>query len=330
MFSDVYKTIERKYEDKRNLILKNYSIQKEKAYKECPRLVEIDKEIAALGIKSSKAALISDFDAKKNLKNELEMNINLLKKEKEDLLGKMNVDLSPNYECDKCKDTGYVITPSGGEMCTCLKQELLNESYNKSNLYRLKNDTFNKFDSSLFSDTVDIQKYGIGISPKQNIEKIKALSEEFIKNFENPEQKNLLFIGTPGIGKTFISSCIANEILKRGYTVLYQTSPLLLDSIFEYKYNNKSASAKELYDNLYKVNLLIIDDLGTENLTAAKFTELFTIINTRLLNPETKTIISSNLSLEDLAKNYDDRILSRLIGNFNICKFFGEDIRLKQ
>lgn len=330
MFSDVYKTIERKYEDKRKSAEKSYSIEKEKAYELNPRLHEIDREISLLGIKSSRAALNSDLTEKENLKAELEIKINLLKREKETILNSMNITLAPKYECDKCSDTGYILTSHGSEMCSCMKQELLNESYNKSNLYRLKNDTFDSFNLDLFSDVANVQKYGVNISPRENMKRIRDLSNTFIENFEKPEQKNLLFIGTPGIGKTFLSSCIANEILKKGYTVLYQTSPMLFDSVFDYKYNTKSISAKELYDNFFKANLLIIDDLGTENLTAAKFTELFAILNTRLLNPKTKTIISSNLSLEDIARNYDDRILSRIIGNFCICKFFGDDIRLKK
>lgn len=329
MFSDVYKSIERKYEDKRKIAEKNYSIEKEKAYELNPRLQEIDKEISLLGIKSSRAALNSDPSKKENLKAELEIKINLLKREKEAILNSMNITLSPKYECDKCKDTGYILTSSGSEMCSCMKQELLNESYNKSNLYRLKNDSFASFNLDLFSDVANVQKYGVNISPRENMQKIREISNTFVENFESPEQKNLLFIGTPGIGKTFLSSCIANEILQKGYTVLYQTSPILFDSIFDHKYNTKSASTKELYDNLFNVNLLIIDDLGTENLTAAKLTELFTILNTRLLNPKTKTIISSNLGLEDIARNYDDRILSRIIGNYCICKFFGDDIRLR-
>ncbi len=131
-----------------------------------------------------------------------------------------------------------------------------------------------------------------------------------------------------GVGKTFISSCIANEIISKDYTVLYQTSSLLLNSIFEYKYS-KQENSKELYDSLFTVNLLIIDDLGTENLTSAKSEELFTIINSRLITPNTKTIISTNLSLNDLSATYDHRIISRLMGNFNIVRFYGEDIRLK-
>lgn len=329
MFSDVYKSIERKYEDKRKIAEKNYSIEKEKTYELNPRLQEIDKEISLLGIKSSRAALNSDPSEKENLKAELEIKINLLKREKETILNSMNITLSPKYECDKCKDTGYILTSSGSEMCSCMKQELLNESYNKSNLYRLKNDSFASFNLDLFSDAANVQKYRENISPRENMQKIREISNTFVENFESPEQKNLLFTGTPGIGKTFLSSCIANEILQKGYTVLYQTSPILFDSIFDHKYNTKSASTKELYDNLFNVNLLIIDDLGTENLTAAKLTELFTILNTRLLNPKTKTIISSNLDLEDIKRIYDERILSRIIGNYYICKFFGDDIRLR-
>ena len=132
-----------------------------------------------------------------------------------------------------------------------------------------------------------------------------------------------------GVGKTFISSCILNKIIKKNYTVLYQTSSLLLNNIFEYKFS-KDSSNKELYDNLLNVNLLIIDDLGTENLTGAKFEELFTIINSRLITPYTKTIISTNFSLEELAKTYDHRILSRLMGHYTILRFYGEDIRLKK
>ena len=102
-----------------------------------------------------------------------------------------------------------------------------------------------------------------------------------------------------------------------------------MDSIFEFKYGNKSKISKELYENLFDVDLLIIDDLGTESQSSAKFAELFSIINSRMLNPKTKTIISTNLNLNQLSKLYDDRIISRLIGQYNICKFYGDDIRLK-
>ena len=144
-------------------------------------------------------------------------------------------------------------------------------------------------------------------------------------------QKNLLFTGNTGLGKSFLSSCIANEILKQGKTVLYQTSPIMFDSIIDYRFGKDNIS-KDIYDNLLSVDLLIIDDLGTESMNKMKFSELFNIINSRLLNNNkiTKTIISTNLSLNNLFSTYDERIVSRFIGNYDICLFFGDDIRLKK
>ncbi|MBO5142889.1 MAG: ATP-binding protein [Clostridia bacterium] len=329
MNPDILRTIEREYEQKRTIAEKNTEYLKNETYEKNPKLAEIDRLIKKLGIEASKTTLVANEKDKEQILKDLTEKIEALKKEKQSILNECGVSLKPNYECDKCKDTGYITIDLKTQMCTCMKQKLINESYNKSNLYRLKNDTFENFNESLYDEKTNIEKYGINISPKENITKIKGLCLDFIENFESAEQKNLLFTGTPGVGKTFLSGCIANEILKKGYTVLYQTSPLLLDSIFEYKFNQKNASSKELYDSLFNVNLLIIDDLGTENLTAARFAELFTVINARLLNPRTKTIISTNLSLENLAKTYDCRVLSRLIGNFNICRFIGDDIRLK-
>jgi len=326
---DLLRSIEREYEQKRTLAEKNTEYLKNETYEKIPKLAEIDSLIKKLGIEASKASLISNEEEKVKILNELTDKIEALKAEKQSILSQQGVSLTPNYECAKCKDTGYITVDYKTEMCSCMKQKFINESYNKSNLYRLKNDTFENFNENLYDENVNLERYSANISPRENIKKIKALSLKFIENFEDANQKNLLFIGTPGVGKTFLSGCIANKIINKGYTVLYQTSPLLLDSIFEYKYNQKNASSKELYDSLFNVNLLIIDDLGTENLTAARFAELFTVINARLLNPKTKTIISTNLTLDKLAKNYDDRVISRLIGNFDICRFIGDDIRLK-
>ena len=150
-----------------------------------------------------------------------------------------------------------------------------------------------------------------------------------INNFDDLNEKNLLFTGNTGLGKTFLSSCIANEILKKQKTVLYQTAPIMLDSIIDYRFGKNSTN---IYNNILDVDLLIIDDLGTECINNMKFTELFNIINTRLLNQNnkaTKTIISTNLSIQNLFNSYDERIVSRLIGNYNICRFYGEDLRFK-
>ena len=136
--------------------------------------------------------------------------------------------------------------------------------------------------------------------------------------------------GYAGTGKTFLSNCIANELLKKGKTVLYQTAPVMFNTIIDARFNKNNVS--EIIDNILNVDLLIIDDLGTETMNSMLFTELFTIINTRLLNQNnhiTKTIISSNLDLKSIYSIYNERIGSRLIGYYNICKFIGDDIRIK-
>lgn len=328
MNSDILKAIEREYEQKRTLAEKNTEYLKNSTYEKYPRLAEIDSLIKKLGIEASKTTLLANHSERENILSNLSKKIDELKSEKESILSKNGISFIPKYECTKCNDTGYIKGAYKTEMCNCMKQKLINIAYNKSNLFRLQNDTFSNFNELLYSETKDSKKYGIEISPRENIKKIKQFSLDFVENFEIPTQKNLLFIGTPGTGKTFLSGCIANEIISKGYTVLYQTAPLLLDSIFDYKYAQRNNASKEIYDNIFQVNLLIIDDLGTENLTTARFSELFTVINARLLNPKTKTIISTNLDLEKLASSYDYRVISRLLGNFQICKFFGDDIRL--
>jgi len=128
-------------------------------------------------------------------------------------------------------------------------------------------------------------------------------------------------------GKTFLSNCIANEVLNMNKTVLYQTAPIMLDEIIDYRFNRNNG---DIYRDILSVDLLIIDDLGTESMNGMKLTELFNIINTRSLSNNTKTLISTNLSISELLKNYDERIFSRFAGNYNICRFFGDDIRLKK
>ena len=155
-----------------------------------------------------------------------------------------------------------------------------------------------------------------------------------INNFDNLDTHNLLFIGNTGLGKTFMSNCIANELIKRGKTVFYQTSPVLLETIIDNKFNRyKDISKDNFYKNVLESDLLIIDDLGTECLNSMKLSELFTILNTRLLNlnnKSTKTIISTNLDIDNIFNNYEERIGSRIAGFYDIYYFFGDDLRFKK
>ena len=322
-------TIRREYEQKRIYAINLNQSSKEQIYEENPKLVEIEREIRSLGIEASKCSLFPNDEAKQKKIATIFEKIKKLKAQKEEIIKKNGLIITPTYECTKCNDTGYITKDGKTTMCSCMKQRIINEYYNKSNLNRLSNETFDNFDDSLYSNTADVEKYNSKVSPRENINKIKKIANNFINKFDEADTKNLLFLGTAGTGKTFLSSCIANEILSKGHTVLYQTAPVLLDSIFKYKFKNDS-KLNSLYDDLFNVDLLIIDDLGTENTSSAKFSELFSIINSRMLNPKVKTIISSNLSWNQISKNYDDRITSRLIGYYDICMFFGNDIRLKK
>jgi len=320
------------YDKKRDEAIRQAEKRKQSLYSQIPRLEEIDSEISLLTIRTSKTLLMQKDNS---LLKDLNKKIDLLRKEKQNLLKKNQIEENfflPQYECMNCKDTGYLENSNYiSSMCNCLKQKLFNIEYNKSNIYNLASQNFDNFKINYYSDKADPDKYHSDLSPRENIKLIYDISQKFLENFENPNEKNLLFTGNTGLGKTFLSSCIANELIKKGKTVLYQTAPVMLDEIINYRFC-KDSSQNDFYEHLLNVDLLIIDDLGTECMNQMKFTELFNVLNTRLLNQSnkvTKTIISTNLSLQNLYSNYDERIVSRLVGYYDICYFFGDDIRFK-
>lgn len=335
MESSLLKQILHEYEEKRN----KASLKAEKRKTELlainPRLSEIEEELSKISISTAKAILISNTAEKEKLLADLKKKTNTLMKEKATFLKTLSKDsnfLNPQYECKMCKDTGYVLRDGNSSMCTCLKQRIYDIAYNKSNMGNLERENFSTFDLRFFSDKPNKELYKSEISPRQNINLIREKAEEFIKNFDDPSEKNLLFIGNTGLGKTFLTNCIANEILKQGKTVLYQTAPVMLDTIIDAKFGKENSNIN-LLENILNVDLLIIDDLGTETVNNYKIEELFTIINTRLLNQNhkiTKTIISTNLTAEELFKTYTTRIGSRLAGNYRFLRFFGEDLRMKK
>lgn len=319
------------YDKKRRHAQEIAESEKEKLYQEFPQLADIDKKINSLALSSIKEISLNG-DAELIIKFNDQML--LLKKEKENILasiGSKANSILPYYECIHCQDTGYVHQDNKTQMCNCLKQRIYDIEYNKSNINSLEKQNFENFNIQLYSTEANEQKYQSDISPRENIELILKICQNFVKNFDKLEEKNLLFTGKTGLGKTFLSSCIANELLKQGKTVLYQTASVMLDTIIDYRFG-KPNSSKDIYDHLLNVDLLIIDDLGTEGTNQMKLVELFNVINSRLLNSKkvTKTIISTNLSLQALFENYDERIVSRLVGNYDICYFFGEDIRFIQ
>ena len=335
MNNPLLKQILREYEEKRNKAIQEAEVRKKELLKVNPRLAEIEKELASISIQTAKSILVSNEKDKTKLLNDLKKQSNALIKEKNAFiknLSKENSYLNPHFDCKLCKDTGYIQKDNTSQMCSCLKQRIFDIAYNKSNMGNLEKENFSSFNIRIFSDKTDKEKYKSDSSPKQNMLLIKEKAQSFIENFDNIDEKNLIFMGPTGVGKTFLTNCIANEILKQGKTVLYQTAPVMFDKINDAKFG-KDESKSNLLENILNVDLLIIDDLGTEKISDSKITELFSIINTRLLNQNhkiTKTIISTNLNVDELFKTYTTRIGSRLAGNYRFIRFYGDDLRFKK
>ena len=308
-----------------------YDLEKRKKelYLSNPKLQQIEEKLSTLSINAAKSILQSNSN---NYLSDLKNNIENLKKEKQKIIASLGLPedyLQLKYECISCKDTGYIFENGKTSMCSCLKQKIYNIEYNQKNTNNIKNNNFDNFNINLFSDEINEKKYNSKISPRENILDIKESAENFINNFENENTKNLIFSGGTGLGKTFLSNCIVNKLLEKGKTVMYQTAPVMLDNLISDLFA-KPENQTKISSNLLSVDLLVIDDLGTETMNSMKFTELYKIINTRLLNSKTKTIISTNLDLRGLFQTYDERLASRFVGFYDIYRFFGEDIRLKK
>lgn len=231
--------------------------------------------------------------------------------------------LEIKYKCEICKDKGYIKENGKSIRCKCVTQRLLNDRYNNSNLTH-NNETFENFNLKFYSN----EKGNMEKSPRENMKEILDISKYFVENFGQTDLKikNIFFSGKTGLGKTYLSNAIAKELINKGFTIFYQTAPVMLDELMLKKFGDND----EYYNMLNQINtvdLLIIDDLGSENLSESKMKEIFAIINNRLIQNKS-TLISSNLTLQNLSDSYEDRIFSRIVGNYIIKNFYGQDIRI--
>ncbi|BAK81892.1 ATP-binding protein [Candidatus Arthromitus sp. SFB-rat-Yit] len=263
-----------------------------------------------------------------NNSNQLKLKINEIRSKIKNILNDLNLPenyLDTIYTCSLCNDTGYILT----QKCSCLISNLTKLYLKESELkLSIINNNFENFNFSFYSD--DIIKNST-ISPSTNIKNIYANILTYIKTFKT-NKLNLLFNGECGSGKTFMTHCIAKDLLDSGYSVLYKTSEDLFTELFNYS-NNKIVNRfnESINDSfLIQCDLLIIDDLGTENQNKLYPSIFFNFINKKLFLNK-KMIISTNFTLRDLQQTYSDRIFSRIIGNFKVYNFFvHEDIRIQQ
>ncbi|MEW9096811.1 MAG: ATP-binding protein [Clostridiaceae bacterium] len=284
-----------------------------------PQVIAMENKIAQLSIELS----INILRKTKNIDElieETKEKITELRMKKSELLVSRGYPLDyleMQYNCSKCSDTGFI----GVKKCDCYKQNLVKILYRNSELNNmLERNNFSNFSYQYFSPNRNSNEPE---SPRKNLEKIASISWNFIENFSNSEE-NLLFFGDSGTGKSFLASCIAKELLDNSYMVIYKTAVDLIKDLKQSRF----AGEEELEDLLINCDLLIIDDLGTEPINEFSKIELFNLLNTKLLKRK-KMIISTNFSIELMLKNYSERTTSRLLGNFTLCKFFGEDIRVR-
>lgn len=199
MANEILNSFLKEYEQKKIRAELDLEKRKEELYKKIPKLQQIEDELNSFAILTAKNILLKNDSSLDKLNQKIEK----LKYEKACLLHDANLPanyLKPNYECSTCNDTGYISKNNyKTEMCSCLKQKLLNFSFNKSNIANLDKENFNTFNENLFSDEIDLSKYRFNISPRKNIRNIKQKCIAFVENFDNPNFKNLLFTGNTGL-----------------------------------------------------------------------------------------------------------------------------------
>lgn len=308
------------YDDIKESQKRSLEGRKEEVRKKIPEVESIEREIGKLCIKVSINALQDIPNREEHLKT-LREDITTLRMKKTELLVSNGypVDyLDLHYSCNKCKDTGYI----GLEKCSCYKQKLNKLYYRNSDLFNVSDkNNFANFSMDFYSTQNEgPEKY----SPRENMKKIVNGCLKFLSNFENTDE-NILFYGNSGTGKTFLSHCMAKELVDSGHFVVYKTAEELIKNLRDVRFNNNST----LEDHLINCDLLIIDDLGTEISSEFSKSELFNLLNTKLLRNK-KMLISTNYSLDELLSLYSERITSRLFGNFTLYKFYGKDIRLQK
>jgi len=326
-------------EERRNRSERLAGLKRSEVAAVCPGFSEIENRIRNAGLKYNRMILSGELpagEAAAKMQNE----IDALSKEKLGLLtgGGFDADyLDEKHICEVCGDTGFIGGDDGAPVrCSCYKQLLIERLYEGSNIASSAGGaSFEAFNPLLYSDKPDKKKYGNDkMSPRENITGIRDSSISFVNAFISGIGENLYFFGPPGTGKTFVSLCIAKRILDEGFTVLYMSAPTLFNTITEYRMKafRDEFYRDASYQSIIGADLLIVDDLGTESMTAARYSEFLTLLNSRAGASESgrSTILSTNMDPRALRNAYDERVFSRIMGDYKVISFFGDDLRLTQ
>lgn len=304
------------YSEKRKTAQRRAAEYKASIYHKIAELSRIDSEISDVASDYTRRMIEGE-----NVKSEMEASITKLYKEKKDILEKHGIsvlDFEPKYECDLCKDTGY----NENGMCECFKKRIIEENFRNSNIgSTLSNQSFDKFRLDYYSEDI---VSGYPVSPRVNMKRILNMCMKFADRFDSQE-KSLLMLGGTGLGKTFLSTCIANELLNAGKSVIYISAVDFFKRIEKSRFDSEDTDVRLFED----CDLLIVDDLGTEA-PSVYTTAVFSDILDKRIRCGRKMILSSNNSFKDFEKLYGERVFSRLAGNFDCMLFYGKDIRIQK
>lgn len=311
---EVYQATEDRFSSLRFDAENKQITRKKEAFKAVPRLREIDKELTALGLSLLKRAFTAENS--EELVMQVRAESEALRKEQENLLtqnGYASDYLEAHYRCPVCMDKGR--TDDG--YCDCFKTELKKEALKQSEIpFMMETKSFDDFKLDIYPDEY-----------REEMTDVYAVCKRYAQSFAENEGESLFLYGATGVGKTFLSSCVAKEIILNGYDVVYRPAYKIFRTFESYKFNHEDKDwAKRQIEHITNAELLIIDDLGAEMHSAFTAEVLFDIINTRI-NRKQATVISTNLEFSDLETIYSQRITSRILGHYILLECSGDDNR---
>ena len=315
-YDAILRTYEQKQRNNRDLLDK----RRQTVYNQIPELENLHNSLSLLGVKQARKLLNGDEHALQELKEERKK----LTDRKTMLLTSAGYPadyLEPIYDCADCRDTGYI----GNQKCHCFQKAIIDLLYTQSNLKNvLAKENFGTFSFAYYSENhVDSVT---GRSSLETMQNAHRTALEFVDTFSD-EFRNLFLYGDTGVGKTFLSNCIAKELIDRAFSVIYFTAYDFFDTLAKSKFE-KDDTAEMMSEHIFDCDLLIIDDLGTELPNSFTVSQLFLCLNERLLRRKS-TVISTNLSLESIVDIYSERTFSRITSNYTMLKLTGDDIRIK-
>lgn len=288
----------------------------DEVYARVPEIKKIDVQINRAGFELVKKIMKEPQNAE-SLKRELNMTVERLNSERKRLFAENNIPedcFKIKYKCPMCKDTGYI----GTQKCQCFIKKITQETYRVSNMSELvKTQNFDNFSFEYYT--------GEALEKMKNIH---SMAVKYCENFEN-EKKGVLMTGAVGLGKTFLSSCMAKAIMDKGYFVIYMRTARIFEIMEENRFGRADAASAEMLEKINSCDLLIMDDLGAEIRNSVTNAMFFDLISERLINGK-KMIINTNYSINQLTEIYTARTTSRLYLHFYLYNFIGSDIRVQQ